>query len=221
MASKETRLDPAKHADLDEDGFATRRVVKVTDFLVALLKADVLGQLPARYAEHRAEDRDRPLRDTFQEGHIWFNHFVKADDLDVFNDTDYLARLIVRGAAVICPNNQRGVDIIVPVLFGTVLHPDSVSAILVQVKTDRSYTTSPREYTFEATDPFQVGIFSDKGRSDAEAARPVIRMVFALASSRSGTSCPSSASAPDKFTAYDIWCAGTSHETFIPIREQE
>ncbi|KAI0316923.1 hypothetical protein OF83DRAFT_1124096 [Amylostereum chailletii] len=195
------------------------RVIKVAEFLVALLKTDVLDNLPARYAEDQVDDRDKPLRDAFQEGYIWFNHFVKVHDLDVLSE-EYLVRLIVRGAAAICANNQRGADIIIPVLFGTVLHPDSVSAIIVQVKNDGSYTTTIKEYLFKAMDPFHVGVFSESGGSHFKT-RPIIRMVFALASSKSGISAPASESVPANFTAYDIWCAGASHKTFVPIYPQE
>ncbi|KAI0310330.1 hypothetical protein OF83DRAFT_1288185 [Amylostereum chailletii] len=218
-ASNAICLDLVPKVGLDDDGFLMHRVITVPEFLAALLKINVLDDMPARYAKTQVDDRDRPLRDTFQEGYIWFNHYVKIHDLNVLSE-EYLVRLIVRGAAAICANNQRGADIIIPVLFGTTLHPDSVSAIIVQVKNDASFSTSLKEYLFKAMDPFQLGVFSDTSKNQSKA-KPIIRMVFALASSKSGILRPSSEPVPDDFTAYDIWCAGASHKTFVPIYPQE
>jgi hypothetical protein len=43
--------------------------------------------------------------------------------------------LKARGAAVICANNQLGVDVVLPFVYsGATLRRDNISAILIQVK---------------------------------------------------------------------------------------
>jgi hypothetical protein len=60
-------------------------------------------------------------------------------------------------------------------------------------------------------DPCRLGILSDHPQ-------PIIRMVFARASSKDGISLPAQrlreTCISDPFTSYDIWCAGLSTETF-------
>ncbi|KAI0308934.1 hypothetical protein OF83DRAFT_138866 [Amylostereum chailletii] len=216
-ASDATHLDLGPDVDLDEEGFTMKRIVKIPDFLAALLQKNVDQELPATYVND--EDRDISLRDRFKDGNIWFNHFVKLNNFSMLSK-EYLARLIARGAAVICANNQRGVDIVIPFLFGNVLRPDKVSAILIQVKNDKSYTTNVKECLFEAMDPLQLRIVAKDEHAKEAKVKPVIRMVFALASSSSGISRPSVVS-NRKYTAYDIWCAGTSDQTFVPIQARD
>jgi hypothetical protein len=65
-------------------------------------------------------------------------------------------------------------------------------------------------------DPFKVGLFSDGQES-----RPVIRAVFAPASPEAGVLIPDRPERehhyPDKFAAFDIWCAGLSQDTLKVI----
>ena len=91
--------------------------------------------------------------------------------------------LIAREAAILCDNNQVGVDIVIPFTYHDgKLGRRNVSAILIQVKNDRKFSTTPRHWLFDVMNPFFVGLFN---HSDDEPL-PVIRMVFALASVKSG-----------------------------------
>lgn len=63
---------------------------------------------------------------------------------------------------------------------------------------------------------------------DAHLKLPVIRMVFALASSNSAITVVHTAhggsndsGSKSRFTSYDIWCAGLSTKTFAVIRSSE
>jgi hypothetical protein len=97
-----------------------------------------------------------------------------------------------------------------------------MTAILIQVKNDKSFT-KVHEYLFEAMNPFHIGVFDD---STAQP-RPIIRMVFALASSRcevTHVARPRGSKAkfrPGKFTAYDFWCGGLDDQTFPIIAGED
>jgi hypothetical protein len=149
-----------------------------------------------------------------------FNHFIKVHDFLMVN-RQYLWCLISRGAAVICADNHQGIDIDIPILFGNRLGPKSVSAILIQVKNGYTHTNKVRNVLFDLMDPFKVYLFS-KGEKPC----PVIRLVFALASKTATVTSPSilkrrssRTNSKDKYTAYDIWVAGTTHESFGVISE--
>ena len=66
--------------------------------------------------------------------------------------------------------------------------------------------------------PFRVGLFSGD-----QLPRPVIRVVFALASGKAGVLFPTTDrhTAADSFTAFDIWCAGLSPDTFRCISDDD
>jgi hypothetical protein len=131
-----------------------------------------------------------------------------------------LWKFITRGAMVMCANNQRGVDIVLPVCdTNRNLSPHSVTAILIQVKNDKSFQHNITKALFDLMDPFDVGLFS-RGDTVTSERLPVIRMVFALAAEQPGVSfrdIPERRNHSEAFTAYDVWCAGLSPETFKDI----
>lgn len=203
------------------------RVVKVSTFLTELLSVneeELLAHLPREFRNEKEEAQS--LSDAFMGAAIWFNHFVKVESTKVL-DQAYLTALLCRGAAVVCKPNQRGVDLVIPVLFHDSLQPCNVSAILVQVKNDQSFTDKVKQYLFDSLNPFDAGVFAP----GTEKTLPVIRMVFALAaptetvilyrpwSQRSSTRL--SAKRFAKIQAYDIWCAGATAKTFKVIEEEE
>ncbi|KAF8689160.1 hypothetical protein AX14_003377 [Amanita brunnescens Koide BX004] len=138
--------------------------------------------------------------------------------------------LIARGAAVLCANNQAGIDIVVPFTYSDAkLGRKNVSAILVQVKNDRKFSTTPIRWLFEGMNPFFVGLFD---RSDEPL--PVIRMVFALSSAKTGVTIlepertryrrkakQKKAKKSPPYTSYDIWCAEAFAQTFTVINKAE
>jgi hypothetical protein len=112
-----------------------------------------------------------------------------------------------------CATNRYGVDIVLPVCvrMGNI-SSNTVTAILIQVKNVECFGCNIDGMLFDSMDPFWVGLFSD---SDDQSLRPVIRVVFALASSKAGISFPTIRwhNHADWFTAFDIWCAGLSTDT--------
>ncbi|KAH9828947.1 uncharacterized protein C8Q71DRAFT_684773, partial [Rhodofomes roseus] len=204
------------------DGARERRIVTVSQFLKALLAKPCHDITPLEY--HHVQHADLRLEFAFKDCFVYFNHFIKATSFEVVNQA-YLRLAISRGAALICADNQAGVNIIIPCLFGTQLVSEKVTAIMVQVKNDRRFTTKVQRHLFTAMNPYTCGIFA----KDVKDPPPVLRMVFALASSGPAVTSPSRRQrtsprrheASAKFTAYDIWCAGAGASTFGVVQEGE
>ena len=210
-------LAPSLEDDFKHDGDS--RIVTVLDFVEALVPPAsgpfVRGRQPSCCSENHQPSTD--LGNAFDNTYIYFNHFIRVHDVKTI-DRRYLCHLICRGAAVICVSNQRGVDILIPTLVGTILRPESVGAILIQVKNDPRFTNNVSRSSaslFTMMDPFIVGLFS---RRDAPV--PVLRIVLALAAMKSSVTGPKIPTRhsphlnPDKFTAYDLWIAGVSDQSF-------
>jgi hypothetical protein len=197
------------------------RSIHVLDFLETLLgiPCDTLhNALPSSL---RAEGDHSVLAEAFKDARMWFNHALKVRNADVIN-TQYLWRFITRGAIMLCANSQNGVDIVLPICYsGDVLSRDNVTAIFIQVKNNAMFNDDIRGSLFEGMNPIDMEVFN------GGTTRPVIRMVFALASERNAIKFappqrPSSSKyTPDNFTSYDIWCAGLSRETFAIIRDED
>jgi hypothetical protein len=195
------------------------RFVHVTDFIKALLpREEYENKLQNSRPHHSQDTNDTRKFEVIFEGYtMWFNHVIRIKNTDLIN-VEHLWKFITRGAMVMCANNQRGVDIVLPICDPSqTLSRHNVTAILVQVKIDKSFNmyTQP---LFDAMDPFQVNLFS-LGASPL----PVIRMVFALASNQTGVSYPTIPKRRkhhgERFTAYDIWFAGLSENTFDGIKD--
>jgi hypothetical protein len=112
------------------------------------------------------------------------------------------------------------------------LGPDSVTAIIIQVKNAMKYNATLKGGLFDAMDT--AAIFSEPN-SDVTSAQPkqkrkkleskeVIRIVFALASPEPTVRFRERADKQnhfDGFTAFDIWLAGLSNEKFRQIQSQD
>ena len=186
--------------------------VYVEDFMKALLSQGAHQALftgrPARYC---LNDKNVSFGTKFNDSKIWFNHVIKIEDSDMIH-INHLWKYISRGAMILCPPGHYGIDIVLPVCFkGNTLARNNMTAILIQVKNATRYQGKISGNLFNYMDPFDVGLFSSGDKP-----LPVIRLVFALASDKhSITLAPHpSRHHGDVFTAYDIWCAGTSPETF-------
>ncbi|PVF91721.1 hypothetical protein CPB86DRAFT_802611, partial [Serendipita vermifera] len=102
--------------------------IPVTTFLKRLLGRKVPGFSPSFYTP---ETKTTRLEDAFQNGYIHFTHTVvlqKQNNLSM----EYLWPLLARGALPICATNQRGVDIMIPVVLGDMVNETTVTAIFIQ-----------------------------------------------------------------------------------------
>jgi hypothetical protein len=187
-----------------------RRWVSVSDFMRALLPNEKFIELQGSLPTSCRVGEDRPFVETFQNYAMWYNHVIRIEADDMIN-TKLLWSFITRGAMIMAPYNQSSVDIVLPLCLKTgKLSRSTVSAMLIQVKTSDKYGYDIDEALFGGLSPFRVGLF-DSGSTP----RPVIRMVFALTSSKSGIHLPEVRERPrtsshQDFTAFDIWCAGLS-----------
>ena len=164
----------------------------------------------------RDQEGRKPLAKIFKDSRIWFNHALKVRNQDLIN-VRYLWRFITRGAMILCANCTRGVDLVVPICYsGNVLSRRTVTAILIQVKNDTRFGQVSHGYLFDGMNLFLINLFD-------QAPLPIIRMVFALASTKSAVNYVPGRQSwlkdEKRFTSYDIWCAGTSLETFPIIKD--
>ena len=183
------------------------RWVSVCDFIRALLPESSYDSLQSSLPIFWRVGEDRPFTETFENYAIWFNHVIRAEDRQLIN-SKFLWTFITRGAMLSCPHNQEGVDIVLHIcLKNETLSRDNVSAILIQVKNAQRFKCNIDKELFDRMDPFWVGLFNN-----GSSARPVIRMVFALASDEAGVLFPTQpirgSAHVGNFTAFDIWCAG-------------
>jgi uncharacterized protein YwbE len=196
-----------------------QRWVSASDFMQALLPKSQYVDLQASLPTSWRAGEDRTFADTFQDYVMWFNHVIRIEKDKLIN-VEYLWSFITRGAMILCTHNQNGVDIVLPLCLKTgKLSRKTVSAILIQVKNSDEYGYDIDKTLFDGLCPFGVRLFDDNFIP-----RPVIRMVFALASSKSGIRFPEVRARPrtrhyDKSTTFDIWCAGLS--SFKNIDEED
>jgi len=199
-------------------GEESRRWMHVCDFMHSLL-GDAARTSLAFPSVSLSEKEHQTLARTFKDARMWFNHVLKVRNSDLIN-VRYLWKFISRGAMILCANNQRGVDIVLPVCYeDNVLSRRNVTAILIQVKNDETFGANIHGHLFDAMDPFAIKLF-DKGSHPL----PIIRMVFALASKNSVAKYDQVDPPRLKlgaFTSYDIWCAGTFSDTFPVIGADE
>jgi len=182
-----------------------KRWVSVGTFMEALLPETKYKALEEERMTSWRNGEDKPFAETFEDYAMWFNHVIRIHKSKLIN-AEYLWRFITRGAMIICTHNQGGVDIIIPLCLKTErLSPKTVSAILIQVKNASNYGNKIDTDLFEKLCPFKLGVFAKKSTP-----RPVIRMVFALASQESEVLFQEVDETCDEFTAFDIWCAGLS-----------
>ena len=234
---QETSVDPidllAKHSDLNcidrgrrgelvaafiimqarDRAANARRWVSVCEFMEALLPSGPYGVLRSSMPTLCLQGEYKSFHETFKDYAMWFNHVIRVEDSNMLS-IDNLWKFITRGAMVVCKQNQYGVDIVLPAcLVNQNLSRDTVTAVLVQVKNATKYKDRIDAKVINAMDPFLVGLFSE-GRPP----RPVIRVVFALASQQNDVLFPTQRRREphyaDEFTAFDVWCAGLSNDTF-------
>lgn len=72
---------------------------------------------------------------------------------------DFLRRVMARGAAILCADNQLGIDAIIPVCYkGKSLISQNMTAILIQSKNVK-HLNNTRSFLFGNMDPTYVGVF--------------------------------------------------------------
>jgi hypothetical protein len=178
-------------------------------FVGSFLKA-LLPEMNYKALEHKRmtswhNGEDKPFMETFEDYAMWFNHVIRVHQ-DTLVNAKYLWRFITCGVMIICAHNQPGVDIIIPLCLKTErLSPKTMSAILIQVKNTSKYGNQINTKLFDKLCPFKLCMFDEDATP-----RPIIRMIFALASQESKVQFQEVDKTCNKFTAFDIWCVGLS-----------
>jgi hypothetical protein len=205
----------ARDASLIKQVASPKRSITVTDFMKAFLPAPAYEKLENVWPTHWCPAENKQFKDAFRGYRMWFNHVIRIRNYDLINIKS-LWKFITRGAMVMCADNQRGVDIILPICDpDRNLSRDNVTAILIQVKDDKFFQHRIDKTLFDAMDPYRVGLFNGE-----DSPLPVVRMVLALASDQAGVFFPpvvEDVHHCGRFTAYDVWCAGLSGDTFKDV----
>ena len=190
-----------------------RRWISVDGFMKELLPQTKYQILSESFPTFHRGGQKQEIATTFKDYGIWFNHLIKVEKNKMFS-ANHLWKFITRGALIMCSDNQQGVDIVIPICHtDQALSRHAVTAILVQVKIDEKYTLKVDKELFDNMDPIKLGLFPPSVDP-----KPVIRIVFALASTDVGVDFPQERGPErhheDRFTAFDVWCAGLSKDTF-------
>ncbi|KAH9991142.1 hypothetical protein BJV77DRAFT_1068477 [Russula vinacea] len=197
-----------------------RRWVSVANFMKALLPTSKHDELLKCQPTFWREGEDKPFEETFKDYGMWFNHVIKIEDGEMFS-VEHLWKFVTRGAMILCSNGQKGIDIVLPVCHTKQnLSSDSMTAILIQVKNAERFKKNIHGSLFDAMSPFDLGVFPEEGSPATVTPKPVIRLVFALASPKASVVFRKGATRknhPDAFTAFDIWLAGLSADTFKQV----
>ena len=173
-----------------------RRWCSVPKFMNALFK----------FKRHPSYDDS--LKALFANSKIFFNHWVKIHQHAIV-DVQYLAQLMRRGAALLCANNQAGIDGVIPFLLaGHTIFPNNIGVILWQVKNDSKHTDKPDHSLFNAMNPYKLGILN------AGDDILFIRIIFSLASK---SPCLTRVKCQDDPKSYNLWVGGISPTVFSPV----
>jgi hypothetical protein len=114
----------------------------LTDFLYGQVFRKQDGS--SRFVDATSNRALHALLEDFPNSHFHFSHFVKVHEYRAI-DMDSLLLLLGRGAAVLCANNQTGIDAILVFLRdGTKLVRENAGLCLVQVKNDPKYSMKPQ-----------------------------------------------------------------------------
>jgi len=209
-----------------------QRWVSVAGFMEALLPEskynDLVESTPTFW--RTTDDREMTFGAMFKDYGMWFNHIIRIEKHEMIS-INHLWKFITRGAMILCATNQENIDIILPVCHTTRnLGPDSVTAIIIQVKNAEDFGRKYNKSLYDGMDSAVTSTIFSESKSTTGAPerkevtpKPVIRLVFALASPepavaiRPGAEVKCHETDHDAFTTFDIWLAGLSEETFKRI----
>jgi hypothetical protein len=218
-----------------KDGSVSSSVVMTTSYFEALFAQNLHKEhiQNARPSRLRDDSENKTFGETFKESYIYVTHFIKVYDYSVLTD-GFIMALAARGVAILCADNQAGVDMVLPMVYeDKILKRTNITVIMKQSKNNAKLSTKPHQYLFDLMNPFTLGTFNRQEDNP----RPVIRMVYALAARKpvlrvmergqprskraSKGKGKGKARADPNFTSFDIWCGHTSSATFGAIRPED
>ena len=146
-------------------------------------------------------DKKSSMEKALGDSKLYFSHFVKVHQFAILSP-EYIIRLMVQGAAIVCATSQKGIDLLIPFTRGG-LRKEDLGVILVQVKNDQKYSAIPK--------PKEIKRMSIRGLSDI----PTIRFFFALAAKRHSITSVDIPSQP--LDSFAFWVAGLSSKFLRPV----
>ncbi|KAI9573697.1 hypothetical protein HD554DRAFT_2167257 [Boletus coccyginus] len=146
-------------------------------------------------------DRQSAMEKVLGDSKLYFTHFIKVHQHEMLNPK-CIVRLMTRGAAILCANSQKGVDLIIPFTRGGLTTQD-LGVILVQVKNSMAYTANPISEEFE-------GMSLDRLSNI-----PTIQLFFALAAKRDCLVVVDTPKLPPDM--FNFWIAGLSSKILHPV----
>ncbi|KAI9454622.1 hypothetical protein F5148DRAFT_424620 [Russula earlei] len=152
-----------------------KRWVTVVDFMKALLPESnyeaLLRSMPTSWPE--SHEKQMPFKKVFEDYGLWFNHVIKVESKRMISK-DHLWKFVTRGAMILCATNQEGIDIVLPVFHtGRKLGPDSMTAVVIQVKNARDHKTTLNESLFDAMDSVVKSAIFSTSSVDSESTNQV------------------------------------------------
>jgi len=206
-------------------------IVNATSYFEALFGSKhyetIRNSLPSKLGH---EDDNKTFAEIFKDARLYVTHFIKVYDYKSLS-AEFLLKCLVRGVAIVCADNQRGVDIVLPMLYkNSLLKIENITCILIQSKNDPVFSTKPKRYLFDAMNPITLQVFNK-----STTPLPVIRMVYALAAKASVVyvSMPGTRKQPSRkgkqksnfgknsYTSFDIWCGQATSQTFATIQRED
>lgn len=196
----------------------------VVPFLRALIRKpkqetqlfrDVLEAKPAVFRV--GTDKNATLESAFKDINMYFNHFIKRQEQDHF-DEEAMRGLLARSAAIVGAHRQSTFDFLFPTARGrrTVVAKTTTGLILAQVKFNTKYSDTIDTTLFDGMNPFRMGFIDENETLET----PIIRIVFAMAAKKPSVQYVTTQK-PGKFTSYDIWVSGLRHEMYGVIDEAD
>ncbi|KAF8590539.1 hypothetical protein K439DRAFT_1657311 [Ramaria rubella] len=123
------------------------------------------------------------LEEALGDSWMHFTHFIKATDHKVVN-RQFLARAMARGAAILCADNQLGIDAIVPYCYkGNSISPDNMGVLAIQSRNVFNFHWY-HPWVFANMHPKRTGVFNAKSQDI-----PVINIVFSVGVSSATFQC--------------------------------
>ncbi|KAI9455312.1 hypothetical protein HD554DRAFT_2317739 [Boletus coccyginus] len=108
--------------------------VPLTGFRWCSVKSFLSGLFVESALTDAIGDKRSATEKVLGDSKLYFNHFVKVHEFETLN-AKHIMRLMTRGAAILCANNQKGVDLVIPFTRSGLTRED-LGVILVQGLSD-------------------------------------------------------------------------------------
>jgi hypothetical protein len=128
-----------------KDGNIPSFVIKTTSYFEALFSQNLYKKniQNAKPSKLRDESDDKTFGETFKDSYLYVTHFIKVYDYSVLTD-GFIMALAARGVAILCADNQAGVDMILLVVYKDKdLKRTNMTVIMIQSKNNIKFSTTP------------------------------------------------------------------------------